>query len=694
MKRSLAVVGFSMLFSSLLLNTNSSERTITVFMAVLVLFGIFMLFKRHRKSKTVLLSLFAVMLFCLCFGIAQSSYHDALKDEGETVKIEATVCQNPNISDYAYTYTLKVNQLNGEKVNFKIRYISESKECFSCGDIVSGNVMLSKSSQDYDSSEYYLASKIYFTSYKDDESTLVKQDGINELYYVVGCLKNYFANMIRNYLPGENGAIALAMVIGDRDGIERRTQNAFNCSGASHLLVVSGLHLTLWALGITRFMNKFSKMRKFTLPIGFLMLFFYCALTGFSVSVMRAAAMVGAVLLGNVFIRGADSLNSIGFVLTVMLTANPFCAYSAALWLSVFSTSAILLFSEKTYEYIKNLTLFKWAGNSFVFDKAAVTASISIPVTILTLPIIIVKFNMFPILSVISNFVMVTAAEILMILTVAGMILNLLHLSFLTEGVYFLAGLLSEFMKRFALKTGEWEYSTVSVSHKAFRYFLIFALAVFVIAFVLRHKFKNVFKHTAVIISISLIFVCLYAGSSYYSTPCIDLIADGGKIYTLVNFKGENMLVNCFKYDFLDEVNSRNKKNIDTLVITENPIESLKSASYLKRGMSIDNIVFCKESPDVYLPFKFENVTGVYVGRKIYSDFSNSENYIEINFEKRKILILISNEKDFENTQDYDTIIMNTKTFDELSDEMTVNLQNSDAEIILLNDGEKTEIYL
>ena len=48
-------------------------------------------------------------------------------------------------------------------------------------------------------------------------------------------------------LPGDNGQIAAALVMGDRRGISEATQDAMRASGLGHILAISGLHMALVA---------------------------------------------------------------------------------------------------------------------------------------------------------------------------------------------------------------------------------------------------------------------------------------------------------------------------------------------------------------------------------------------------------------------------------------------------------------
>ena len=48
-------------------------------------------------------------------------------------------------------------------------------------------------------------------------------------------------------LPGETGAIAVALITGERGGISEATNDAFRDSGLLHILSISGLHMAIMA---------------------------------------------------------------------------------------------------------------------------------------------------------------------------------------------------------------------------------------------------------------------------------------------------------------------------------------------------------------------------------------------------------------------------------------------------------------
>ena len=64
---------------------------------------------------------------------------------------------------------------------------------------------------------------------------------------------------IRSTLPGDAGAIAAALIVGDRAGISAETGEAMRVAGISHVLSISGVHMSLVAaflFGVSRLFSN------------------------------------------------------------------------------------------------------------------------------------------------------------------------------------------------------------------------------------------------------------------------------------------------------------------------------------------------------------------------------------------------------------------------------------------------------
>ena len=131
MKRPFAVIGFSMLLSSLLIANLSFKMAVALIVGAIAIFCIFIAFKKLRKQKIVLFSLAAIVIYSVSFLFAQFGYYNAKEELQNTKEITGTVCQTPTMSDYAFTYVIKCDD-----ENCKIRYVTKDDKFLSEGDRV------------------------------------------------------------------------------------------------------------------------------------------------------------------------------------------------------------------------------------------------------------------------------------------------------------------------------------------------------------------------------------------------------------------------------------------------------------------------------------------------------------------------------------------------------------------------------
>ena len=149
---------------------------------------------------------------------------------------------------------------------------------------------------------------------------------------------------------GEESRLAMAMLFGDREGMAQDENAAFQRAGIAHLLSVSGLHvgmmggLVLWAL------NALRVRKRWRLPIMFLFLVGYCALTGFSTASTRAAIMMLMALAARGVNRKPDPLVTLSSAMLLVLCLNPLQLFSAGFTLSFCAMAGIMLLRPRLME--------------------------------------------------------------------------------------------------------------------------------------------------------------------------------------------------------------------------------------------------------------------------------------------------------------------------------------------------------
>lgn len=133
---------------------------------------------------------------------------------------------------------------------------------------------------------------------------------------------------------GEEARVAVALLLGERDGLSQQEREAFETLGVAHVMSVSGLHVGLLGgllLGLMRRMRVRPRAAAAALAV---FLAGYCALTGFSAASVRAAVMLMLTLLAQLASRRPDRLTTLAAAMLVVLALDPLQAWSAGFVLS------------------------------------------------------------------------------------------------------------------------------------------------------------------------------------------------------------------------------------------------------------------------------------------------------------------------------------------------------------------------
>jgi competence protein ComEC len=136
-----------------------------------------------------------------------------------------------------------------------------------------------------------------------------------------GHLRNILDSMFST--SPQAAGILRAMLLGDRSFVDRAESVDFQKTGVFHVLVVAGLHVG--ALAVFLFwLAKWLRLPRTTKIVLILaVLFAYVAIVEQRAPVLRAGLMTAIVLLGSVFYRRLDLLNSAALAALVLLVARP-----------------------------------------------------------------------------------------------------------------------------------------------------------------------------------------------------------------------------------------------------------------------------------------------------------------------------------------------------------------------------------
>lgn len=232
-------------------------------------------------------------------------------------------------------------------------------------------------------------------------------------------LRNELSARVRGRLQGDTGAVAAALLVGDRDWISDEAEAAMRDAGIAHLLAISGLHMGLVAGCVFSFVRLLLSLVPRTalswptrgLAAAAAMLFatMYLFLSGAAVPTLRAFVMTMIVLLGVMIGRRAISMRLIAAAALAILILRPEFLLTASFQLSFAAVTCLVAVYETGYWNDARRS----DGNMRRFLRyVALLGLSSLVATLATLPVALYHFQKAALYGIASNMFAVPAAGI------------------------------------------------------------------------------------------------------------------------------------------------------------------------------------------------------------------------------------------------------------------------------------------
>lgn len=323
------------------------------------------------------------------------------------------------------------------------------------GDTVRADMHLSKVDEAYKIENYskniFLSAKLYdYQVLKRKEDTLLK---------CVNSVRKYIEKTLFSNLSYSEASTLCALLFGEKGYFTKEFEDNVTDSGVSHVMVVSGMHLTIFMALFMSVINKFSNNRYLGAAMQSLAVFVVSCLCGFTVSILRAGVMYIIMSIGILIKRRTAAENILGAACSSILAFNPLVVFNVAFQLSVLSTFGILAVALPIARYLKEKEIIKNAILEFIAESVLVSVSS----TILTLPVAINTFGFISSVGVITTFIITYPVTISIWISVFALLINLLLSGF--AGIIFIpCEYLIKFTNFVINKMGSLPLSTIRTS--------------------------------------------------------------------------------------------------------------------------------------------------------------------------------------------------------------------------------------
>lgn len=352
-----------------------------------------------NKSVIILLIVTAVFGYGYIYYI-ENTYKKIYMLSGK-VEIEGIVVSEPIINEYNKTYELKVHKINNKKISpKKFSFIVDKKQkdleygaCIYCTvEYIKPNSRRNFKGFSYEN--YLKTKKNYGTIRAIEKSKTKYKNKISIVRRLSYRLKMKIINSTGTIFTKEEEGVVLGIILGNTENITDETKDAFSGSSLSHLLAVSGAHISYIVLGLTTFFRKLRIPKKINYILTAILLILYLFVIDFTASATRAVIMTIFLLLQIVFCRKQDLATTISFSLCIILLENPYKILDVGLLLSYLGTLGIIIIFNKIKSKDKKM-----------MDKLKDMCILTISAQVLILPVMAICFNTISFTFIISNLI-------------------------------------------------------------------------------------------------------------------------------------------------------------------------------------------------------------------------------------------------------------------------------------------------
>lgn len=326
----------------------------------------------------------------------QENKYDSLYKDGQEIQLTAIVISNKQQKEYYNRYKIQI-------LSKEILYINVDKnKKLEYGDKIQikGEFQEPQTARNYKSFDYkkHLKTlKIYGTVKVSSIETLDKNCA-NKLLQISNLIFLKIKTNIEKTYNKNISTIILGLMLGYTEQIDENIRQDFSTSNISHVLAVSGMHISYIIFLITNSTQKILGKRKSKI-IASIVLIIYMFITGFSISVVRASIMGILTCMAFVVYRKSDTLNNISIAVLITLINNPYSIISVSFLLTYGGTLGILYFKPIVEKMIKNIKIRnrRW---KYIFikiqrksEKVIEIIAVSLSAQIVIGPVMILNFN-------------------------------------------------------------------------------------------------------------------------------------------------------------------------------------------------------------------------------------------------------------------------------------------------------------
>lgn len=414
----------------------------------------------------------------------------------------------------------------------------------------------------------------------------------NYLFHTLYLGKNKLCKVLKLILPKEDAAIMEAMLLGNKDELDSKTQNLYQRAGISHVLAISGLHISLIGMALYEILKRFFGVGLLTSFTTGVFLVLYGMLCSDASSTLRAIIMFIVMVAGDGMGRAYDMYTALSIAGVMGLIANPLLIYDSGFLMSYSAVISIGMFNTPLRMVVSNRKMRKFS------DMLMMTISVSI----LTIPVTLYFFFQYPLYSIFLNLIVIPLMTFLVAFGFLSLIAGCISIKMGTV-IAFVCRAILFIYKKLCLMGSEIQSGILTPGKPDLYKLFLYYILIFISYFLIRNKKTKQFL-VVIFFALLIIFQRRVSGfeltvldvsqgsCSFVRTKDCAVLFDGGssdvkdigkyRIAPFLKSRGVDVLDGVF----ISHMDADHTNGIKELFVDEN----IKIQSIFLTGNSIDSV--------------------------------------------------------------------------------------------------------
>lgn len=535
----------------------------------------------------------------LCVGIVMGSVictvydanylHAARQHDKKEIVLYASVTDFSFPTDYGCAVPVEI-AIGGKEYSAQL-YLNHWQD-LGPGDTLEGTFRI-----DYTGGpdgSFHFGKGIVLLGYQRLDVRIIKAEAI-PLAGFPAVWRKHIVDTIDTCFSEDSAVFAKALLLGDRTDVSYELSNAFKVTGISHIIAVSGMHVSIIASVVYLFA---ARKRWLMAMLGIPVVLAFAAVAGFTPSITRACIMQILLLIALVLDRDYDPLTSLAVSALIMLGIHPLVITSVSFQLSFGCMAGIFLFSSRMYQ--RFITFGFWANarrRSLLWRIRGWIAggiAITLGAMAFTLPLCALHFGAMSLVGVLTNLLVLGLVSVLFPYIILVVVMAVIHLPLavrLAGIVEFPINLLLDFVKWLA----KFPLSAVYTQSVFVVLWLFVGYGMLMLFLLMKRKRTSAFAAACVIeLCVALLLSWAIPRSCDVQLTVLDV---GQGQCAILSAKGRTFVIDCGgDYDetaadlAAETLLSQGIYRVDGLIVTHYDRDHAGGAAYLLSRIPADRV--------------------------------------------------------------------------------------------------------